>query len=427
MKKSGKTKKILFAVVILILASAGAYYYISGKKPNFSFETVDPQTREITVNIDATGTVEPEDLVEVTARVSGEIMSFGKDIDGNTIDYGSRVKKGDLLALIDDEIPKSNLTESSAQLKQKESSLAQAQANLVLSQAKFNQAKRDWTRAEKLGKGEALSQASYDEYLSQYEITMADVEVSKAAIKQAEAAIEGAKADLKIQQRNLEYCLITSPVDGVIIDRVVDIGQTVVSNMSASSLFLIAKDLSRMQVWASVNEADIGNIRKGQKVSFTVDAFPGETFYGEVEKIRLNATMSQNVVTYIVEVTTDNSSGRLLPYLTANLKFEVEKIKDAVCVPVSALRLIVDDKYISAAASEEAILASAKVWTPAADGLAMPIPVNVLVSDGEYVAVENLDGSKFSLPVITAIEELKSDSGKAVNPFMPKPRARKKK
>ena len=153
MKKSGKTKKILFAVVILILASAGAYYYISGKKPNFSFETVDPQTREITVNIDATGTVEPEDLVEVTARVSGEIMSFGKDIDGNTIDYGSRVKKGDLLALIDDEIPKSNLTESSAQLKQKESSLAQAQANLVLSQAKFNQAKRDWTRAEKLGKG----------------------------------------------------------------------------------------------------------------------------------------------------------------------------------------------------------------------------------------------------------------------------------
>jgi len=281
-------------------------------------------------------------------------------------------------------------------------------------------------RAEKLGKGEALSQGAYDQYLSQYEITKADIEVSRAAIQQSEAAIEGAKADLKIQQRNLQYCRITSPVDGVIIDRVVDIGQTVVSNMSASSLFLIAKDLGKMQVWASVNEADIGSITKDQFVSFTVDAFPGETFYGQVEKIRLNATMSQNVVTYIVEVRTDNSSGRLLPYLTANLKFEVKKIKDAVCIPTSAFRLSMDEKFISPSAAEKDLNAKNKVWVEAEDGFAKPVPVNALISDGEFVAIENTDGSKFNLSVINYVNESASEESQKANPFMPKFRPRKK-
>ena len=137
---------------------------------------------------------------------------------------------------------------------------------------------------------------------------------------------------------NLGYTTIKSPVRGVIIDRRVNIGQTVVASLNAPSLFLIAKDLRRMQVWASVNEADIGHIRLDMPVRFTVDAYAGETFHGKVTQIRMNATMTQNVVTYTVVVTTDNSNGKLLPYLTANVQFEMDQRSDVLLVPNAALR-----------------------------------------------------------------------------------------
>ena len=137
---------------------------------------------------------------------------------------------------------------------------------------------------------------------------------------------------------NLGYCTIKSPVRGVIVDRRVNIGQTVVSSMSATSLFLIAKDLKHIQVWLSVNEADIGSISIGQSVTFTVDAFPNRLFHGEVGKIRLNATMTQNVVTYTVEVNTKNEDGKLLPYLTANAKFKIGRREGVLLVPNAALR-----------------------------------------------------------------------------------------
>jgi HlyD family secretion protein len=147
-----------------------------------------------------------------------------------------------------------------------------------------------------------------------------------------------AEATLRRASQNLDYCTIKSPVKGVIIDRRVNIGQTVVASLNAPSLFLLAKDLKRLQIWAAVNEADIGNIHPGQPVTFTVDAHPGVTFKGEVGKIRLNATMTQNVVTYTVEVDTDNADGRLIPYLTANLKFLVAERKNVLLVPNAALR-----------------------------------------------------------------------------------------
>ena len=160
----------------------------------------------------------------------------------------------------------------------------------------------------------------------------------EAAILQAKASLAQADAGLRRAKRNLDYCTITSPVKGVIIDRRVNIGQTVVSSLNAPSLFLIAKDLTRMQVWVAVNEADIGKIHPGQPVTFTVDAFPGEIFHGEVGKIRLNASMTQNVVTYTIEIITDNSNGRLLPYLTANVQFELHRLKNVLLVPNAALR-----------------------------------------------------------------------------------------
>src|SRR5262249_12654673 len=146
------------------------------------------------------------------------------------------------------------------------------------------------------------------------------------------------EAMLREAQVNLGYTQIRSPVDGVIVDRRVNVGQTVVAGLNAPSLFLIAKDLTKLQVWASVNEADIGNIHAGQSVRFTVDAYPKETFVGQVAQIRLNASMTQNVVTYTVVISTDNSQGKLLPYMTANLQFEVDRRHDVLLVPNAALR-----------------------------------------------------------------------------------------
>ncbi len=162
-------------------------------------------------------------------------------------------------------------------------------------------------------------------------VAQAELEQSKAAVVQAQAARNKA-------QKNVDYCTITSPVKGVVIDRRVTIGETVVSSLNAPSLFLIAKDLTRVQVWVAVNEADIGNITPGKPVTFTVDAFPGRTFRGTVGKVRLNAQMTQNVVTYVVEIETDNKDGKLFPYQTANVQFEINRLRNVMLVPNAALR-----------------------------------------------------------------------------------------
>ena len=186
-------------------------------------------------------------------------------------------------------------------------------------------------RAQKLILTHSIADLDYDTAKLAYE-------TAKASIPLSNGMIETDQALLTSDQRNLDYCTIRSPVKGSIIDRRVNVGQTVVSSLSTSSMFLIAKDLTRLQIWASVNEADVGQIHVGQPVSFTVDAFSGQPFHGEVSQIRLNATMTQNVVTYTVVVATDNSNGKLLPYLTTNLKFELERHNNVLQVPSMALK-----------------------------------------------------------------------------------------
>ena len=399
-------------------------YYFNDTEDKVSFKTANVVTKDIVKTIDATGTVEPEDLVDVAARVSGEIISFGKDKNGREVDYGSEIREGDVIALIDDQIQQSNFLSANAKLSAARASQAQAKANLVVAQANLRQAQRDWDRAKRLGASEALSQAAYDSYLSVWEIATAQIDVRKAEILQADANVIQAEAAMKEAKRNLEYCVIKAPVNGVVIDRKVNVGQTVVSSMSASSLFSIAKDLRRMQVWASVNEADIGGIRAGQPVTFTVDAFPGEKFTGTVEKIRLNATMSQNVVTYVVEVVTDNSSMRLLPYLSANLNFEVERKNKALSVPNAAIRFSPDSNFI--AEGETISEEDDYVWVKSDEDKIRPIKVRVVLSDGAWTAIESPE-IKDGMEIVTAAEKLDaSNKNSASNPFMPKVPQRKK-
>jgi HlyD family secretion protein len=317
-------------VVLLALASIGGggaawYFYEENEQPT-TFRTVPVERGDLQATISSTATIEPEEVVDIGAQVAGMIKFFGKDPRDKTkdIDYGTPVDEGTVLAQIDDAIYKTQVDGAKATLDSNLALLAQAKTKLDLS-------KQNWERAQNLRKSNVMTQADYD-------AAYADLQSSTPAVDAAKAAVAQAKASLQQNQTNLRYTTIVSPVKGVIIDRRVNIGQTVVASLSAPSLFLIAKDLKRLQLWASVNEADIGQIHANQSARFTVDAFPRKVFHGIVSQIRLNAVMTQNVVTYTVVVTTDNSNGQLLPYLTANVLFEVAHHEDVLKVPTSALR-----------------------------------------------------------------------------------------
>jgi HlyD family secretion protein len=336
------TRWIVRTLLLLALAGvvvgAAAWYSDRNRDAQSAYRTTAVKQGDILATISATGTLEPEELVDVGAQVAGQILEFGKDASGKPIDYRSEVEQDMVLAKIDDTVYKADLASQTAQLEEAKASVIRAQADLGQMQAKLVQAQRDWERAEKLGPSEALAETAYDQYKAAYDTAKAVVGVGEAAIKQAQAVVAQFEAAVDRAKRNLSYCTITSPVKGEIIDRRVNIGQTVVASLNAPSLFLIAKDLKRMQVWVAVNEADIGQIHPGQPVTFSVDAFPGQTFKGEVGKVRLNAAMTQNVVNYTVEVLTDNSSGKLLPYLTANVSFQVGRRENVLLVPNAALR-----------------------------------------------------------------------------------------
>jgi len=332
-------KLLVIALLVLVaLAGGGYYYWQHSSKPATQFKTAEVKRGELLATISATGTIEPEEVIDVGAQVSAKLNSFGKDTTGKDIDYRSTVRKDQLLAKLDPSLYSADLETAKAQQQQAEATLAHSQADLVRLSALLDQASNEWERAKKIGPSDALSQNDYETFKANYETALSNVEVGKAAIKEAEAGVAQAHAQYDRAKANIDYCTIFSPVDGVIIDRRVNIGQTVVAGLSAPSLFLIARDLKRMQLWVAVNEADVGSIHPGQNVTFTVDAFPNEAFVGKVNKVRLNATMTQNVVTYTVEVDTDNSSEKLLPYLTANVQFEVRKDPDVLLVPNAALR-----------------------------------------------------------------------------------------
>jgi HlyD family secretion protein len=345
-----------------------------------------------------------------------------------------------VLAKIDDSLYAADAAQAEAQVQAGRASVQRAEADLGQLRAKLHQTERDWQRAQKLGPSEALAEATYDAYKSAYETAVANVAVGQAAILQARAGLAQAEAVLRRAQRNLGYCTITSPVKGVIIDRRVNIGQTVVASLNAPSLFLIAKDLKRMQVWVAVNEADIGKIRPGQPVTFTVDAFPGETFRGEVGKVRLNASMTQNVVTYTVEVITDNSSGRLLPYLTANVQFELDRRSNVFLAPNAALRFKPTAEQAASgarenlsgdgegqkkdqrsaagkAASSDERSGRSELWLPEGDSV-RPLPVRVGMSDGTLTEVAD-DQLSEGLMVVVGVQPQASAKTGTSNPFTP--------
>jgi HlyD family secretion protein len=435
-------RTVVVAVVGGVIGTALAWYLQRGNSPAVSFGTAQVTRGDLLVTIDASGTLEPEEVVDVGAQVAGQIVAFGTDADGNTVDYGSHVEEGTVLARIDEALAQADVSQAEAQVESAKAGVQRAEADLEQLKAKLSQAERDWERAKKLGPSEALAQASYDSYQSAYEMAKANVGVGEATILQAKAGLAQAKTSLWRAKRNLGYCTITSPVKGVIIDRRVNIGQTVVASLNAPSLFLIAKDLKRMEIWVAVNEADVAKIYPGQPVTFTVYALPDETFRGEVVKVRLNASMTQNVVTYTVEITTDNSSGRLLPYLTADVKFEVKRGEDVLLVPSAALRWTPSVEQVApefrdgrpesqrrsplstesgpgaTAGSDGATMSSGVVY--AVQGrYVRPIFVGVGLSSGGYTEVDG-EGLAEGLELVTGSQTPSAATSEPTNPFTPK-------
>jgi HlyD family secretion protein len=337
-------KKIIVLVLLVgVLGALGYWQWEQRAKPRTKFNFGDVKRGRLEATVGSTGTLQPRELVDVGAQVLGRIVYIGKDSHTRSgiVDWGSEVqgpvlssdgkviKPGTTLAQIDPTLYEAQ--RNSAQAK-----LNAAQADLKVKTANLFIATRDWNRAESLIKTNGVAQAEHDQFKATYEAALANLEVSKANVGLAEA-------DLKNAQTNLDYTTISAPVSGIVIDRRVNVGQTVVASLSAPSLFLIAKDLRQMEVWATVNEVDVGKIQAGQKVRFTVDAFPGRVYKGEVVPqgklpFRLNATMNQNVVTYTVVVSVDNKDFMLRPYLTANLTFVIADKKDVLLVPNAALR-----------------------------------------------------------------------------------------
>jgi HlyD family secretion protein len=348
-------RKALVWLLILGFLGAGGYFayrkYVNRSSSDVTYRFAKVRRSDVLSTISATGTIVPEDVIDVGAQVNGQIASFGKDKDGKQIDYRSSVDAGMLLAKIDDALYVADVSTAQALLEQNKAQVLVAEANREQARAKLDQAQRDWDRAQKLGQSKAISQADYDASKSTYEQGVANLALAEATISQAKASVSSAEASVFRAKKNLAYCTINSPVSGVIIDRRVEIGQTVVASMNAPSLFLIAKDLSRMTVLVQVNEADIGQIGAGRPVTFTVDAFPNDVFKGQVRKIRLNATMTQNVVTYTAEIVAENPDLKLLPYLTANVRFIVDKSANALNVPNAALRWLPPASAVVAATS----------------------------------------------------------------------------
>jgi HlyD family secretion protein len=312
-----------------------------------------------------------------------------------------------------------------AELEKATAGLRLAEAEVKQNRSHRDQAERAFHRAERLRDTNAT--AEFETATSQYEIAQAELAMSEAKVEQARSAKKQAEI-------NLNYTTIRSPVNGTVIDRRVNVGQTVVAGLNAPSLFLLARDLSRMLVWSAVNEADISDIHIGQKATFKVDAYRNQTFHGKVSQIRLNASMVSSVVTYGVVVDADNTDGKLMPYMTAKLQFEVARRSDVLLIPDQALRWRptweqitpsaragltppaprktrpVDEKEGENEAEEPTVeTATPTVWVRADDGLVRPVPVKLGLSDSMVTELTGGDLQVQDEVVINAVRTAKPD------------------
>ena len=393
MKKLSKVWLIVAGVIIIALA----VYALSGskKKEEISFETVAVAPANIMNSITATGTIEPVTSVTVGTQVSGIVSKL-------YVDYNSVVKKGQVIA----ELDKTNLM---SQLNTAKTQLATAQSQLNYQTTNFNRYKT----------------------LYQKGLVAAD-EYAKLSYTQAKEQVASAKEEVQRAQTNLGYATITSPIDGVVLSKSVEEGQTVAASFSTPELFKIAQDLTNMQVVADVDEADIGDVKEGERVSFTVDAYPDDTFEGTVKQVRQEATTTNNVVTYEVVISAPNADLKLKPGLTANVTIYTAERKGVLSVQSKALRFTPQKETVGKMKIvDQTGNAKNKVWTIEGNNI-VAHEVNIGMTDGTNTQI--LNGISAGTKVITGLnviggedDNATADAGGEKSPFAPGPPGKNKK
>ncbi|MFH1159491.1 MAG: efflux RND transporter periplasmic adaptor subunit [bacterium] len=308
---------LLLAVVVGLLAGGYFIYSSTRKAAGYEWKFAVIEKGDISTTVTATGTLSAVTTVQVGTQVSGTI-------DKILVDFNDHVRQGEVIAILD--------TSYLA------ASLQDAYANFHRNEVQMRQTKRDYDRAKLLFEQKVVAEADYDLALTTYETALTNLRSSEAALNRAKI--------------NLKYATITAPIAGIVVSRAVDVGQTVASSFNTPTLFTIANDLTKMQVQASVDEADIGKILVGQAVTFTVDAYTGQTFEGKVSQIRLLPTVVQNVVNYTVIIDVPNPEMKLLPGMTANITIVVEEVTNVLKVPSVALRFNPPQEYINSISEE---------------------------------------------------------------------------
>jgi HlyD family secretion protein len=325
-------KRALIGLLIVAAIGAGAgAYYIRRGAPDLQAVT-SPITRgDVVDTVGATGTLQAVTTVQVGSQVSGNISWLGAD-------FNSIVKKGQVIARLDPSLFEAQLEQSKANLLQARANSAKAQSDLERTKVQLTDAQQKYTRAKELSAKSLLPQSDLDSAKIAVDTAEAMLASQQATVNQSQAAVTQSQASVNQNQVNLDHTVITAPIDGIVTQRSVDVGQTVAASMQAPTLFILAADLTKMQVNANIDEADVGRIRPGQHVTFRVDAYPTETFEGTVSQIRLQPVVVQNVTTYGTVIDVPNAQLKLKPGMTANVKVEIAKRSDVLRVPNAALR-----------------------------------------------------------------------------------------
>jgi len=309
-------KYLLAAVAVIILAAAG-FYAVKSRKPEITYKSVKAERGTVVSTVAATGNLSAVTTVQVGTQVSGTIQKL-------YVDYNSRVRRGQTIAEIDPSL-------FNAAVEQAQGNALSAEANMMKAKVVLVDAERTWQRNRKLLAEGIISQGDYD-------VAETALQSAKSSLKAAEGSVAQTRGSLLQAKTNLRYSIIRSPVDGVVISRAIDVGQTVAASFQTPTLFTIAQDLTKMQIEVSVDEADISRVVYGQSASFTVDAYPEQKFNGRVVQIRSSPVITQNVVTYVVVVNVDNSELKLKPGMTANVSIQVAKKDDVLKITPAALR-----------------------------------------------------------------------------------------
>jgi HlyD family secretion protein len=321
-------------IVLVVLAAIGAgvgTYYYRRSGPEIAVNTAALSRGDIVDTVGSTGTLQAVTTVQVGSQVSGNIMELGAD-------FNSIVKKGQVIAKLDPSLFQAQLEQSKASLNQAKANLAKAQSDLERMKVQLLDAQQKFNRSKELAAKSLVPQSDLDAAKIAVDSAQASLQSQMATVTQTEAAIAQSQASVNMNQVNVDHCIITAPIDGIITQRSVDVGQTVAASMQAPTLFVIAADLKKMQVSANIDESDVGRIRPQQRVTFRVDAYPTEQFVGTVIQIRLQPVVQSNVTTYGTIISVPNDDLKLKPGMTANLKVEVSRKNDAVRVPNAAIR-----------------------------------------------------------------------------------------